>query len=113
VLQILEHDFSDTENKLWLVQWYGEDPPSSSWENHVTLKAFHQYCSTHRLNAFLQRNKHNSRHQGRARNVGPCNNTPRHATPRHAATTISKEIEQGDGGTHGEVTAQRMGGSQG
>ena len=55
VLQILEHDFSDTENKLWLVQWYGEDPPSSSWENHATLKdvAFHQYCATHRSNAFL------------------------------------------------------------
>ena len=35
VLQILEHDFSDTENKLWTVQWYGEDPPSSSWENHL------------------------------------------------------------------------------
>jgi len=44
VLQILEHDFSDTENKLWLVQLYGKDPPSSSWENRATLKdveAFH------------------------------------------------------------------------
>ena len=56
VLQILEHDFSDTENKLWLVQWHGDDAPSNTWENLSTLKdveAFHQYCATHRLNAFL------------------------------------------------------------
>ena len=25
VLQILEHDFSDTDNKLWLGQWHGDD----------------------------------------------------------------------------------------
>ena len=56
VLQILEHDFSDTENKLWLVQWHGDDAPSNTWENLSTLKdveALHQYCVTHRLNAFL------------------------------------------------------------
>ena len=56
VLQIFEHDFSDTNNKLWLVQWYGDDAPSNTWENHATLKdveAFHQYCATHTLNAFL------------------------------------------------------------
>ena len=29
VLQILGHHFSDTGNKLWLVQLYDEDPPSS------------------------------------------------------------------------------------
>ena len=48
VLQILEHEFSGTEKKIWLVQWYGEDPPNSTWKNHATLKdvkAFHQYCT--------------------------------------------------------------------
>ena len=25
VLQNLEHDFSNTRNKLWLVQWFGDD----------------------------------------------------------------------------------------
>jgi hypothetical protein len=56
VLQILEHDFSDTENKLWPVQRHGDDAPSNTWENLSTLKdveAFHQYCAKHRLNAFL------------------------------------------------------------
>ena len=35
---------------------YGDDAPSNTWENFATLKdveAFHQYCATHRLNAFL------------------------------------------------------------
>ena len=56
VLQILEHEFSDTDNKLWLVQWHSDDTPSNTWENHATLKdveAFHRYCATHRLNAIL------------------------------------------------------------
>jgi len=38
VSQILEHDFIDTDNKLWLVQWFGDDAPSNTWENHSTLK---------------------------------------------------------------------------
>ena len=34
----------------------GDDAPNNTWENHATLngvEAFHQYCATHRLNAFL------------------------------------------------------------
>jgi hypothetical protein len=55
VLRILDHDFSDTTDKRWLVEWFGADSPHT-WERHATLKnveAFHQYCATHQLNAFL------------------------------------------------------------
>ena len=56
VLKILEHNYSNMDNKVWLVQWHGDDAPSNTWENHATLKdveALHQYCATHGLEAFL------------------------------------------------------------
>ena len=55
VLRILEHDFRNTMDKRWFVEWFGDDTPHT-WEGHATLKnveAFHQYCATHQLNAFL------------------------------------------------------------
>ena len=58
VIRILEHDFSNTMDKRWLVEWFGDDTPHT-WEGHATLKnvdAFRQYCATHQLNAFLPKN---------------------------------------------------------
>ena len=58
VSEILEHDFSDPKNKLWLVKWLIDEPPGDTWENRETLKdveAFHQYCAANKLNAFLPR----------------------------------------------------------
>jgi hypothetical protein len=58
VESILAHNFDDPNNKLWLVRWFGNDPPEDTWETHDNLKdveAFHHYCATHRLNAFLPR----------------------------------------------------------
>ena len=40
-------NFSGTDNKLWLVQWYGDDAPSNTWENHAThLKTWRPSIST-------------------------------------------------------------------
>jgi len=58
VSEIVEHDFSDPTNKLWLVKWLVDEPPGGTWENRETLKdveAFHHYCAAHKLNAFLPR----------------------------------------------------------
>ena len=56
VSEIVEHDFSDPTNKLWLVKWLVDEPPGGTWENRETLKdveAFHHYCAAHKLNTFL------------------------------------------------------------
>ena len=56
VSEIVEHDFSDPTNKLWLVKWLVDEPPGGTWENRQTLKdieVFHHYCAAHKLNAFL------------------------------------------------------------
>ena len=55
VESILQHDFSDPNDKKWLVRWL-RDLPSESWERYDNLKnveAFHQYCATNRLDPFL------------------------------------------------------------
>jgi hypothetical protein len=57
VRKILDHDFSDPNNKRWRVLWSLEDgKEEETWETHEVLKnveAFHHYCATHKLNAFL------------------------------------------------------------
>ena len=56
VSEIVDHDFSDLTNKLWLVKWLVDEPPGGTWETRETLKdveAFHHYCAAHKLNAFL------------------------------------------------------------
>jgi hypothetical protein len=59
VKKILSHDFSDPDNKRWRVLWALEDgKEEETWETREVLKdveAFHHYCATHRLNAFLPR----------------------------------------------------------
>jgi hypothetical protein len=55
VESILQHDFSNPNDKKWLVRWL-RDPPSESWERYDNLKnveAFHHYCATNRLDPFL------------------------------------------------------------
>jgi hypothetical protein len=56
VERILEHNFDDPLNKLWLVKWYGSEVPEETWETHDNLKdveAFHHYCAAHQLDAFV------------------------------------------------------------
>jgi len=59
VLQILEHDFSDTVNKRWLVQWYSENLPSRTGRP----------CNTQRRRSIssILRYTYSSRHQNQAR----------------------------------------------
>jgi hypothetical protein len=56
VKKILRHDFSDPDNKRWLVLWAVDDHEEETWEPLEVLKdveAFHHYCSSRGLNVFL------------------------------------------------------------
>jgi hypothetical protein len=51
---IVNHDFSNPQNKKWLVRWL-TDPPSETWEQYENLnnvEAFQHYCATNRLDPF-------------------------------------------------------------
>ena len=54
VEMIVNHDFSNPQDKKWLVRWL-TDPPSETWEQYENLKnveAFQHYCATNRLDPF-------------------------------------------------------------
>jgi hypothetical protein len=56
VKKILRHDFSDPANKRWLVLWAVDETEEETWEPLEVLKdveAFHHYCASHGLDAFL------------------------------------------------------------
>jgi hypothetical protein len=56
VEKIITHDFSDPNDKRWLVRWAGSTPPDETWERFDNLKnveAFHHYCAALRLDPFL------------------------------------------------------------
>jgi transposase InsO family protein len=56
VERIVAHDFTDLNDKRWLVRWVGNNPPDETWERYDTLRdveAFHHYCASHQLDPFL------------------------------------------------------------
>jgi hypothetical protein len=56
VEKIVTHDFSDPNDKRWLVRWAGSSPPDETWERYDNLKnveAFHHYCAALQLDPFL------------------------------------------------------------
>jgi hypothetical protein len=55
VEKIVNHDFSDYNDKRWLVRWAGNGQPEETWERYDNLKdveAFQQYCAAHHLDPF-------------------------------------------------------------
>jgi Chromo (CHRromatin Organisation MOdifier) domain len=36
--EILDHDFSDLNDRRWLVRWIGNTPPEETWERYENLK---------------------------------------------------------------------------
>ena len=55
VEKIVAHDFSNFNDKRWLVQWSGTEAPDQTWETYETLKdveAFHHYCAALQLDPF-------------------------------------------------------------
>ena len=56
VEKIVDHDFSNFNDKRWLVQrWSGTKTPDKTWDNYETLKdveAFHHYCEALQLDPF-------------------------------------------------------------
>ena len=56
VKRILRHDFSDPENKRWLVQWALDGDEDETWEPFEVLKdveAFHTYCAANGMSALF------------------------------------------------------------
>ena len=56
VKSILRHNFSDPENKRWLVQWALDGDEDETWEPVEVLKdveAFHTYCAAHGMSALF------------------------------------------------------------
>jgi len=55
VEKILAHDFSDYNDKRWLVKWAGTEASNKTWETYERLKdveAFQQYCASLQLDPF-------------------------------------------------------------
>ena len=55
VQEILQHDFSDFNDKRWLVRWGGDQRFEDSWERFHTLKdveVFQHYCASRQLDPF-------------------------------------------------------------
>jgi hypothetical protein len=56
VVAILRHDFSDLNDKRWLVRWEIDGILEESWETYDNLKnveVFQHYCASHQLDPFL------------------------------------------------------------
>jgi transposase InsO family protein len=56
VVAILRHDFSDLNDKRWLVRWEIDGVLEESWETYDNLKnveVFQHYCASHQLDPFL------------------------------------------------------------
>ena len=52
VKQILKHDLTGPNNKLWLVQWQLDDDEDETWEPFEVLEdveVFHHYCAANGL----------------------------------------------------------------
>jgi hypothetical protein len=55
VEKILAHDFSDFNDKRWLVKWASTEASNETWETYETLKdveVFQQYCASLQLDPF-------------------------------------------------------------
>ena len=56
VKSILRHDFSDPNNKRWLVQWALDGDEDETWETFEVLKdveAFHTYCAANGMSTLF------------------------------------------------------------
>jgi hypothetical protein len=56
VKSILRHDFSDPDNKRWLVQWALDGDEDETWEPFEVLKdveAFHTYCAANGMSTLF------------------------------------------------------------
>jgi len=56
VKSIVRHDFSDPENKRWLVLWALDEDKEEIWEPFEVLKdveTFHTYCAVHGMSTLF------------------------------------------------------------
>ena len=61
VKSIVRHDFSDPDNKRWLVQWSLDGEEDETWEPFEVLKdveAIHTYCAAHSMSTLYPKNTH-------------------------------------------------------
>ena len=52
VERIVSHDFTNVNDKKWLVRWDGTDTPEETWENYDTLTNVHQHCAALQIDLF-------------------------------------------------------------